>query len=235
MIKGLRIIATYACSNKCSFCYQSTKDSVYLTPENLERALVELKEVPEYVTLMGGEVSEYPEETDKLLSILSKRFDKISITTNGNGDVEWYKSLFNKGVTNISFSLYSIHLTKIIDKMKAIKPYGSVRANCFFNRESDMPSKVLQLCRKNGFNLTLCEDIYKNEYHKDDIVKGLNIDDEIANIEDNEQSVIVKLFDDYQFWIFRHIENYNNDNFIVLPNGTITFDFNDVTKGVGHA
>lgn len=34
--------------------------------------------------------------------------------------------------------------------------------------------------------------------------------------------------DIYSFWVYKHNDNYQNDNLIVLPNGETTFDFNDV-------
>lgn len=232
MINGIRIIATYSCSKRCKFCYQSSYDSAFLTANNLKNVLSTINTPVNYVTLMGGEVSEFPEKTNELLDVL-KNYNNISITTNGFGDLSWYETLFSKNIANITFSMPCLNKS-ICDKLIHLSKIGNVRVNCFFDRlNPKKPEEVLNFCRVNNINLTLCEDIYKKELYKENLLDGLNLFD-VIDIEDNEQYCIITLSDNYKFWIYRHVNNYDNDNVIILPNGNITYDFNDVVNGLGN-
>ena len=54
-MKGLRIILTNKCNRRCSFCYQKNfNDTISL--EQLTYILNDLNYIPDYITVMGGEI-----------------------------------------------------------------------------------------------------------------------------------------------------------------------------------
>jgi len=229
-INGLRVIATYACNKNCPFCYQKTKKSTFLSVNSLyydinRNDLDDIK----YITVMGGEVSDFPEKTISLIDVIKRRFpDKpISVTTNGYGKLNFYIELSYK-VNNISFSLPAPNFT-IQDKILGVSGNVNVRVNSFLNgKHIENSLCILYFCKTHGIDLTYCTDIRIKELFDYGQIFGYNIDVEQFPLYD------VCNYDEFKFRVY-HNHNYeeHDKNLIILPNGDMTFDFNDVIEGKG--
>lgn len=224
MQTGLRIIETYSCSKRCKFCYQKVHNSIILTPYKLRHAIKELGNWnPSYVTIMGGEVSEYPKETEELLKVIQESYAFVagkSLTTNGDGDENWYKSLWRYGVNNITFSG-----VENIDKAVRIgqSPNTTVRLNCFL--DASTVGAVIIKASKENIPLALCSDLRENQQDKEliDIVRHACNPTSIKIY----GSYIIFYLEKYTFWLFKHNKGYTCDNNIILPNGTLTTNYLD--------
>lgn len=227
MYTGLRIITTYRCNRRCSFCYQNQKDSVILSSNNLENALENVSFIPVYITMMGGEVSIFPNESESLFKIIQAKFpySSKSIITNGDGDIEWYRSLYKFGISNITFSMPILDYINL-QKVNTIASMASMttRLNCFFDINN--AKDVLNYAKNNYIPLTLCTDINKVQ-SDEEIIEMISSICSPVSIQNFDNFIIVQL-DDYSFWVAKHLNNYNHDNLIILPDGSITDDFNDV-------
>jgi len=100
----------------------------------------------------------------------------------------------------------------------------TTRLNCFF--DIDNAKDVLNYAKSNYIPLTLCTDITRAQSDEEIIDMISNICSPV-NMQNFDNFIIVQL-NDYNFWVAKHSNNYNRDNLIILPNGGITDDFNDV-------
>jgi len=106
------LVLTYACNNKCRWCYASSND--YLLMKNKifpkdkqEPTLNLLKELGiNRITLIGGEPSLYP-SLDLLVSAVSKRQMTPGIVTNGRKfeNAEFVRGLRDAGLAYATFSI----------------------------------------------------------------------------------------------------------------------------------
>ena len=166
--EGLRVIVSYNCKRNCSFCYQNKKDSVILTPEKFESILYQLSEyqfIPIYFTFQGGEISDYSDISYELFKIADKFYPQVfrkSITSNGHGDIDFYKKSKLYGITHITLSLHnntSKNVERLFDELKYDNFYTK-RVNCFFTEsEVNNVKYVYNYCKDNQIPLTLCEDL----------------------------------------------------------------------------
>lgn len=131
MEKGLRIIPTFRCSQKCKFCYQAhlRESGPVLLVRRLKEILDEIDlEKYDYATFMGGEVTEIPNFVDYVKAVKERFAGRINLTTNGTADVDAYLSLADSGVEHITFSSIAPCLR---DKIKALKDRVNLRINVF--------------------------------------------------------------------------------------------------------
>lgn len=238
--EGIRIIASYACKRNCKFCYQSTKTGGYLNIIKAEKIISNLEFIPSYITFMGGELSYFPEETYKLISAVHNKLPMVyakSLTTNGDGDINWYKSLYSAGLTRFTFSIHNLRFAKqIFNKVETLGklPYFTVRINSFFDiLHLDIVKEIIEFCKFNGIPLTLCDDINRED-------QGVSFYKEIlySILPESNIKVFNNYFiidnDGFQIWLFRHNNNYNNNNLIILPDGSCSDNFEDVKQCKGN-
>lgn len=234
MLTGLRIIETYKCNRHCKFCYQRKQDGVILTPKNLEKALDNSEYyLPCYITILGGEVSYVPKETEAILKVIQDRFSQVGhkgITTNGDGDYEWYKSLHLYGINHYNFSMPVLQdkVLSTVEKLSKLS-YFTTRLNVFFDINN--AKEVLKFAMKNEIEMTLCADILKAQ-PAEEIKEMIYKVCQPTNLKEFSHNFIVYI-GNYSFWVYKHDDNYQNDNLIILPNGETTLDFNDVVNCKG--
>jgi len=225
-LEGIRTVATYQCNRNCKFCYQKTKDSVFLDPLKYKNILEELDFMPIYITHQGGELSNFPKETIELCKIADKIFPQVfrkSITSNGYGNFDFYNSLKLYGITHLTFSLHekNTYVENIIKQLSKSGFY-TVRVNCYLSEDSSKTKYVLNFCEKYDIQLTLCEDL-----------GGVNINNydfsKYQKIEYKHQTIFQN--GNFRFWLYHHIDKYDYNNLIIMPNGKTTVCFNDVIDG----
>lgn len=242
--EGIRIIPTYYCNKNCSFCYQPTKKCGFMNTNQIhEKVLNDIDFIPAYITFMGGELSCFPEESKTLMSIIHSKFPMVyakSLITNGNGDLNWYKSLKNEGITKIIFSCHSPEdINIMLPKIETISKsaFFTARVNCFLNKQNiSLVKNVVEICQEKDFPLTLCYDIKCSAddriiYDDMETMTSYLSPGRLSEIRDN--FTIVHCKNNYQYWIYYHKENVKN-NLIILPDCSTTDDFTDVEncKGV---
>lgn len=238
--EGVRVVMTYGCNRNCKMCYQKTKESVCLDPIKYEEILKDIKSkdiIPTYFTIQGGEVTTEKEATIKLASLTDEYFPQVfrkSITTNGDGDIAFYESLSKYGITNITFSLHQRD-SIIEDKILKIAHNGffTVRVNCFMeeNNFDDIFETIYPFCVKNNIPLTLCEDlIFGSKDINSDVMIQTQLKDAVPTFH-KHQTVWRDV--NFRFWVYKHQDQYDYNNLIVLPNGTVTMTFDDVIVGKG--
>jgi len=232
---GLRIITTYSCNRNCTFCYQSIKNSVKLNPEHL--ANIPQDFVPQYITVMGGEVSMNPLHTLQIMKALDIRYPTVpkSVTTNGSGGVGFYNELASLGVTNISFSMPEPDedLQHTILWLRQHTSLFTIRVNCYFKDPRDAKG-TFAWCLYNRIPLTLCPDMNMPYISAQGVAKSLCGNDfETLLITENQSIFLCKYPRELRFTVYGHGSEYNNDNWIILPNGTLTDRFKDVMECKG--
>lgn len=130
MEKGIRIIPTFRCSANCKFCYQSRlRDSDILLPvDKMESILLESHcQSYDYITFMGGEVTEIP-SFDRYVGVVKKIFSgRINLTTNGLASTGTYVDLAIAGVNHFNFST----VYKLKEKIHWLRHSASMRLNVF--------------------------------------------------------------------------------------------------------
>ena len=243
--EGVRVVSTYKCNRNCAFCYQASKISTILTPEKFEDILKISKDkgfMPIYFTFQGGEISNYPEQTYDIIKLADKYYPQVfrkSVTSNGYGDMEFYNNLKIYGITHLSISLHK--KTKIIeDKILQLKSDGfyTVRVNCYLDTDNLQDVKyVFDFCQLHKIQLTICEDLRLSaniDYDSSKILRDFNIID-MTYIEEkfNHQNVFQSKEHNFRFWVYRHLNHYDYNNIIVMPNGDITITFDDIINCEG--
>lgn len=255
---GLRIVPTYSCNKRCMFCYQKSFDERVLEPTALRSILLKLRDGlgfnPAYITIQGGEVaqSDLEKEMKALFVIIEEvfPFTQKSLTTNGDGNYSFYHDLHNYGINNITFSLQSTsdkHFNTLRDLAKM--PYTTVRVNKYL----DLPLmkgghqayiELLTECVDNDIPLTFCCDIV-NKVNGDEVldtfigfvqeftgysIKTVNHFTNFIKVEINKPlGLWNKTFPVY---LSTHTQkDFKKDNWIILPGGSLTDDFNDVIVG----
>lgn len=244
--EGVRVVSTYKCNRNCSFCYQNNKESTLLTSYKFENILKIFKKynfIPIYFTFQGGEISNYINETYELIKISDKYYPQVfrkSVTSNGYGDIDFYRNLKLYGITHLTFSLHKN--TPFIEKrLLELKSDGfyTVRVNCYLNENNlDDVNYVLRFCEKNKIQLTICEDLKLSTDIKYDSTKLL-YDNKIINnkyIEEKHkhQNIFYSIENNFKFWVYKHLNHYDYNNIIIMPNGDITITFDDIINCKGN-
>ena len=144
MEKGLRIIPTFGCSAKCTFCYQAhlRDDKSTLSVEDMMKVLkgIDLKEY-DYITFMGGEVTEIPDFEKHIAAVRNVFTGRINVTSNGQAPVEVYNTLSRAGANHFNFSVINPHLEEKIVEILADNQDLTVRVNVFLpDIDEDYPS-----------------------------------------------------------------------------------------------
>jgi molybdenum cofactor biosynthesis enzyme MoaA len=232
-ITGIRIIGTYKFNSNCPFCYQKHKEGVFLTPSNALLALSNVTDV-EYMTFMGGELSDYPTKTIELLNTIIplNKAQQYNLTTNGKGDISFYNDCINLGITNINISMPNFKNDDILFKIKELQNRCNVRLNVFMSRMGNFSTyyDIINFASSSNIGLTFCEDMKDIPIETSIFSK---IIDEPYSIEQHQTyNVFTLTRNNFNFWSFHHDETH--DNLIILPNGTSTLEFNDVINGKGH-
>ncbi len=238
--EGVRVVSTYKCNRNCTFCYQDSKQSTLLTSDKFREILRISKSkgfMPIYFTFQGGEVSNYPEETYELIKLADRYYPQVfrkSVTSNGYGDMDFYRNLKLYGITHLTFSLHKA--TKFIeDRLLELKSDGfyTVRVNCYLDTEnfSDV-AYVFNFCQRHKIQLTICEDLRLSSDVTYDSTKLLRdsgtIDMTYHEEKFKHQNVFYSKEHNFRFWVYRHLNHYDYNNIIVMPNGDITITFDDI-------
>lgn len=244
--EGIRVVATYDCNRNCVFCYQDSKKSVLLTPDKFEDILKTSKEkgfMPVYFTFQGGEISNYPEETYELIKLADKYYPQVfrkSVTSNGYGDMDFYRNLKLYGITHLTFSLHK-KTPRIEEKILELKSDGfyTFRLNCFLDTNNlDDVAYVVNFCQENNVQLTVCEDLRLSanvDYDSTQIMMDNGIIDDTYIVEKfQHQNVFYSEKHNFRFWVYRHLNHYDYNNIIVMPNGDITITFDDIIHCEGN-
>lgn len=244
--EGVRVVTTYKCNRNCTFCYQDSKESVVLTPEKFRDILRISKGkgfMPIYFTFQGGEVSNYPDETIELIKLADFYYPQVfrkSVTSNGYGEMGFYRDLKLYGITHLTFSLHK--RTPIIEeRLLELKSDGfyTVRVNCYLdeNNLNDV-AYVFNFCQKHKIQLTVCEDLRLSAEVTYDSTKMLResgiIDNSYKEIKYKHQNVFFSQEHNFRFWVYRHLNHYDYNNIIVMPNGDITITFDDIIHCKGN-
>jgi len=240
MKEGLRIVATYQCNRNCKFCYQASKESPYLDTETLKKCLDYLKFtknfIPIYVTIQGGEVTidmERLREIAKLVDYYYPQVFRKSVTSNGDADVSDYESLALYGITHLSFSLHGKN-KKLEDKLKYLAKSGffTIRVNCFAHQNIENLRYVYDFCASNKIQLTFCEDLRNKivEDVTDKIVRFVVGHSDVEIIRHKFQHIIIDNKRKFRCWIYKHLDSYDYNNYIILPTGKIVDNFDLVIQ-----
>ena len=244
--EGVRVVSTYECNRNCSFCYQDSKSSTILTPDKFEDILKISKKngfLPIYFTFQGGEVSNFPEETFELIKLADKYYPQVfrkSVTSNGYGNMNFYRDLKLYGITHLTFSLHK-RQKKIEERLIELKSDGfyTTRVNCYLDVDNISNVKyVFDFCQVNKIQLTLCEDLRLSADVNYDSTKLLLDNNIIDNtyIEEKfkHQNVFHSKEHNFRFWVYKHLDHYDYNNIIVMPNGDITITFDDIIHCKGN-
>lgn len=244
--EGVRVITSYDCPRNCKFCYQPQRSSVLLRAGKLQEHLKGMKVhgfVPVYFTFQGGEISTHPDHALQLFSVADRAFPQVfrkSLTTNGYGDWGFYHKAKIYGITHITLSMHGSN-THVADKAMTLARSGfyTVRLNCFLHRDHlEDARRVYLFCRGTGIQLTLCEDLRKDciaPPTKEEIEEHV-LQDEADNYVRHRykhQDVWVDPVHNFRFWVYHHLDHYDYDNLIILPDGTLTKTFDDVMLCAG--
>lgn len=244
--EGVRVVETYKCNRNCTFCYQDSKESVLLTPDKFRDILRISKSkgfMPIYFTFQGGEVSNYPEQTIELIKLADFYYPQVfrkSVTSNGYGEMNFYRDLKLYGITHLTFSLHKN--TKVIEqRLLELKSDGfyTVRVNCYLDPDnlSDV-GYVFNFCQKHKIQLTICEDLRLSSdinYDSTKMMRDFNIiDASYKEIKYKHQNVFFSQEHNFRFWVYRHLDQYDYNNIIVMPNGDITITFDDIIHCKGN-
>lgn len=243
--EGLRIVSTYACKQNCKFCYQKTRKGGFLKDDKLKIILDSIKELnwnPTYITHQGGEISDFEEESMDMFKITDDYFPCVfrkSITTNGLGNIDFYKKSKLYGITHFTTSLHGKN-TKLEEKLIELKKDGflTARVNCFFDIENlDKVKYVFDFCKKNDIQLTICEDLRLSEdvnFNSSKTLYKYIINDSYEEIKHKHQFIYVSEKENYKFWVYKHLDHYDYNNVIIMPNGDITMTFDDIIDCKGN-
>jgi molybdenum cofactor biosynthesis enzyme MoaA len=246
-LEGMRIVFSYRCNFNCRFCYQRYRKGKVMELGRLEEVVSSLPGdfTPDYITMMGGEIALYKEITEHF-DFLHRRYPQVrkSITTNGSGSIEFYGSLHRHGIDNVTFSLQTLDpvsykeitrqsvmsLDEYIGKILRLRQQGkvNVRINSFIFPKT--VNEVYNFCKQNNLDLTFCEELNfgaKSIFDTMPLPKGVR-----KKFENKHQNIYVDE-DGFEFWNYKHIDKYDYNNLIMLPDGTLTDDFGDVIMQEG--
>jgi len=244
--EGVRVITTYACSRGCKFCYQTQRHSVKLDSVKFVQHCRDMQDIglmPIYFTFQGGEVSTHPNHTYAMCRVADKYFPQVfrkSITSNGYGERDFYHAVKLHGITHITLSLHGPNKrVETLAQDLAQDGFYTVRINCFLHQDHlDAARYVYCFCRDNRIQLTLCEDL------RPDCIKPPSpkqISEDVLKLESphyvmrryKHQDVWTNPVTHYRFWVYHHIDHYDYNNIIVLPDGSLTMTFDDVMVCAG--
>lgn len=199
--------------------------------------------MPIYFTFQGGEVSNYPEETFELIKIADEIYPQVfrkSVTSNGYGSMDFYRDLKLYGITHLTFSLHK-KAKKTEDRLLELKADGfySVRVNCYLDIDKmQNVAHVFKFCQENKIQLTICEDLRLSSDITYDSTKLLLdngiIDSTYVETKFKHQNVFYSKEHNFRFWVYRHLNQYDYNNIIVMPNGDITITFDDIIHCKGN-
>lgn len=236
-VNGLRIITSYRCNYNCSFCYQkdhSLNLKEELTVSALSNRIALLRNSgfkPIYITFMGGEFTileksfEYIDTVNKIFP-----FSQKSVTTNGSATVDYYEKLKLYGINNITFSInhLSSELQSKIEYLRECCAF-TIRANIYLNfNDYGKMHTLLEFCMRNGLMVTFCADIKSDVPSTNNIIKLLDLHSDWTTTEYSNHTEFRNEEYPFVFWVFHHRGNYKNDNWIILPSGGLTCNFNNV-------
>lgn len=245
--EGVRVITTYDCKRSCKFCYQTQRHSTQLDVDVFREHLRDLQKhgpMPIYFTFQGGEVTTHPDHTFALCSSADHYFPQVfrkSVTSNGYGELDFYQKAKLHGITHITLSLHgpNARVEQLACRL-AHDGFYTVRVNCFLHRDHLVDAAhVYKFCRTNSIQLTLCEDLRPGCVSPPSIVA---IKEHVVQYEPygvqgyKHQDVWTSTSQrdvPYRFWVYHHVDQYDYNNLIVLPDGTLTMTFDDVMVCAG--
>ena len=152
---------------------------------------------------------------------------------------KFYRELKLYGITHLTISLHK--RTKIIqDRLLELKSDGfyTVRVNCYLDEDNlaDV-DHVFHFCQRNNIQLTICEDLRLSsniDYDSSKMLRDYHmIDMSYEEIKYKHQNVFISREHNFRFWVYRHLNHYDYNNIIVMPNGDITITFDDIIQCKG--
>jgi hypothetical protein len=167
-----------------------------------------------------------------------------SITSNGYGELDFYRKAKLYGITHITLSLHapSAQVEQLARRV-ARDGFYTVRVNCFLHRDRlEQAQYVYHFCRANHIQLTLCEDLRHDgadpptpaEIREHVLADAVSHEYRVQH--HKHQDVWTRLWGKgapYRFWVYHHIDHYDYNNIIVLPDGSLTMTFDDVMVCAG--
>ena len=197
--------------------------------------------MPIYFTFQGGEVSNYPEETFELIKLADLYYPQVfrkSVTSNGYGVMSFYRNLKLYGITHLTFSLHK-RTPFIEERLLELKSDGfyTVRVNCYLDENNLQDVKyVFDFCEKNKIQLTICEDLRlsANITYDSSALLVPVIGNTYIETKFKHQNVFYSVENNFRFWVYRHLNHYDYNNIIVMPNGDITITFDDIIHCKGN-
>ncbi len=247
--EGVRVITTYDCKRGCKFCYQKQRHSAKLNSAVLQQHLRDMVEhdlLPIYFTFQGGEVSTHPEHTYALCAAADLYYPQVfrkSLTSNGYGELDFYRKAKVYGITHITLSLHGPDpQVELLARRLASDGFFTVRINCFLHRDRlTEAAYVYRFCLANLIQLTLCEDLRPDcmdpptaEEIREHVVEDQRSDYRVQRYKHQDVWTSPWLPDGYyRFWVYHHADHYDYNNLIVLPDGSLTMTFDDVMVCAG--
>lgn len=239
-ISGLRIVPWYDCNLRCSFCYQKTFKSAHMDLTQLKKHLFDIKNIHvpiQYITIAGGEIAMYPEETYQIIKEIRAiyPFIKISITSNGTGSIDFYKRLLELAIDNITISMNN-PIQKVQDTVAELSTMHqfSLRLNSVLNADKIEDCKTtLKFAKKHNLRITFCEDFLNPGY--EDLLMFLKKSEMIsdhAKIEKKQNSFVITDFG-FSFWIWNKDFKENPSSLFLTPSGEATIYIDDILNSEG--
>ncbi|MCC6527306.1 MAG: radical SAM protein [Polyangiaceae bacterium] len=239
---ALRIVLTYRCNRRCTFCYQSRWEGRQLGARELEAALARLPADfrPAFATFMGGEPTLAP-DLERALTLVRRSFPaaETSLTTNGSGSLALYRRLAALGLANLTFSLPALDpevyraltaeapaaLARYLDKIRALGrvPGLAVRINAYVVPGQE--DAVYRFCKQEGLRLTFCEELRSRT--PDERLALVPPAGTRVRAENALRRVHVDA-DGFELWSYKQVERFDYNNWIVLPDGSLSRDFADI-------
>ena len=122
----------------------------------------------------------------------------------------------------------------MIKSLKKKFPDAMMRVNSYILEEKW--TSVYLFAKRTGINLTLCEELREDNqavFESLPMVRELIDKGELQMVRKNKHEMVFTDSDGYQFWNYLHQDNYDYNNLIVLPDGTLTDDFGDCVNQKG--
>lgn len=184
--KKIYIEITNSCNLNCSFCNNNKRGKKFMSIEQFEHIIKEIKEYTKYVYLhVKGEPLLHP-DLDKILQICSINDIEVNITTNGTL-LKTKKEILNKSscIRQINISLHSennlsTYFEDIFSTVKELnkKIYISYRLWTLENYKLDKKSTVIvdKIIKEYNLSPEIVEKLYKEKSVKIDFHTFVNKD-----------------------------------------------------------
>lgn len=249
---GIRIVATYRCDLRCPYCYQKEFKGTRLT---LERLSVALDTIPiggiQRVTLQGGEISLIP-GAEKYVDLVAEKLKgaRISVTSNGSGPVDFYAAILARGAKlaisdhnrmaipcSKTGDLVPSEILQTILSATDGDSRARIRINAYWDGDEQKAAKLIRMCDSLGLKLTFCFELTENakpnaaaflgniaRFSPEASLYEVKSRGWRTDFEKNGKSV---------FSLFARDAQLDKTEWIVLPNGSVSENLEDMWIGAG--